>query len=106
MTLRARAEEAFGHRRIPKKVVDIDRKPVTPEQEDAIWFLDKSWQTLTRADWEAHADAFFTFSPEAFIYYLPSILALSTENRKQPMLAAISLLRVLDRGPEVHHWDA
>lgn len=105
MTIRAQVEEAFKHRTVPKKVVEL-RSPITPEQSDANWFAGKEWQELTRHDWETHADGFFAFLPEAFVYYLPSILVVSAENPKQPMLVAESLFRILDRSPEPYHWDA
>jgi len=105
MTIKAQAEKAFGRRHVPKNLVER-RSPVTPEQRDAMWFAGKKWQEITREDWEIHADAFFAFLPEAFVYYLPSIVVLSAEMPTQPMLVAGSLLRVLDRDPEVYHWDA
>lgn len=42
--------------------------------------------------------------PEAFIYYLPSIIRVAVINPGQWLGVVDALLRVLDRSP-THHWD-
>ena len=62
--------------------------------------------SVTWDEWEAHRDAFFSFTPEAFAYYLPSILCLSIQFPGQWFAPVDSLLKILDRSPVVEYWDA
>lgn len=103
--LRAEIEQAFAHRQRPSKVIE-SRSPVTPEQQDALWFLGRDWREIEWQDWEKHTDAFYAFVPEAFIYYLPSILISTMAAPGNQLLAADALLGVLTRSPEIYHWDA
>lgn len=57
-------------------------------------------------DWDSHPDAFYAFVPEAFIYYLPSILASTVKQPESWLQSADALLGILDRSAEVDHWDA
>jgi hypothetical protein len=76
VNLQENIELAFGSRRRPNSLVEA-RTPVTPEQKEAIWFGDREWSEITWEDWEGHRDAFYAFTPEAFAYYLPSVLKLA-----------------------------
>lgn len=71
-----------------------------------MWFLGRDWRSVRWSDWEAHADAFFAFTPEAFVYYLPSILLATGEAQSPNLVVVHSLLGVLDRSPSVHYWDS
>ncbi|MBC5768724.1 hypothetical protein [Ramlibacter albus] len=103
MTLRAQIEKAFAHRAMPANVVE-PRTAVTPEQRDALWFIGRDWRAVVWQDWERHPDAFYTFVPKAFAFYLPSVLigALDAPNG---LLAAEALVGVLDRSPAISNWD-
>lgn len=105
MMLHADIEQAFAHRQRPSKVIEL-RSPVTPEQQDALWFLGRDWREIGWRDWERHSDAFYALVPEAFIYYLPSILIGAMAAPGSQLLAADALLGVLARSPEIYHWDA
>lgn len=105
VTLLRQIEQAFGDRPKPSKLVE-ERVPVTPEQRDALWFGGRDWRDVTWSDWESHRDAVYAFMPEAFAYYLPSILALSYGHPDQWFAPADGLLQVLNRSPVVEYWDA
>ncbi len=105
MKLQADIEHAFAHRQMPEVLVQ-SRSPTTPEQHDALWLAGRDWRQVGWADWEKHPDAFFALVPEAFKYYLPSILIGLLEAPGHHMLAGDALLRVLDRSPQVSYWDA
>lgn len=105
MTLLQQIERAFGDRQKPRNLVE-ERVPVTAEQRDALWFSGRDWRAITWSDWESHSEAIYAFTPEAFAYYLPSILTLSLGHPDQWFPPADGLLRVLDRSPVVEYWDA
>jgi hypothetical protein len=105
MTLFRQIEHAFAHWPKPHRLIQM-RDPVTPEQEDAIRFTDRDWREITWDDWERSPDALYAFTPEAFVYYLPSVLSVAAGNPERWLAAADALLRVLDRSPETYHWDA
>lgn len=105
MTLQNQIEKAFGERAIPIKLIEI-KNPVTPEQKDALWFRGQDWKAIAWEDWDGHPDAIYTFTPEAFAYYLPSIIYLSIQFPDKWFSPVDSLLRVLDRSPVVEYWDS
>lgn len=105
MTMRAQIEAAFAMRKYPAMLVE-PRSPVTPEQRDAIWFAGRHWLEVAWQDWQSHPDAFYSFVPEAFVFYLPSMLIGAMTAPKGELLAADALIGMLDRSPEPYHWDA
>lgn len=105
MTLREQIAEAFAHRRKPAQLVEA-RIPVTPEQRDALWFAGRHWRDIEWKDWSSHSDAFYSFVPEAFLFYLPSILIGAHDAPGKQLQPVDALIGVLDRSPEVYHWDA
>ena len=105
MTLRDQIELAFTHRQEPSKPVEA-RMPVTPEQSDALWFSGRHWRDVGWQDWQGHPDAFYAFVPEAFVFYLPSVLIAALMAPEGQLQAADALLGILDRAPDVYHWDA
>ncbi|MBY0469271.1 MAG: hypothetical protein K2Q07_09870 [Burkholderiaceae bacterium] len=104
MSVCRQVEDAFGERPKPKRLVE-SKVPVTSEQRDALWFGDRAWGEVTWDDWESHHDAFYAFTPEAFAYYLPSVLCLSSKNPDRWFWPADALIQILDRSPVVEHWD-
>ena len=96
-------ERAFAHRAKPEAVIE-PRNPM-PDDEDALWFAGRDWREITARDWNDHSDAFFRFAPEAFRYYLQSILCLVAKNPDENLLAADALIGCLDRSPNVEWWD-
>lgn len=104
MNLAMQIETAFRVRTPPQSTVESGSIS-TPEQLDAIWFVGRNWRDISRADWESHGDAFYAFSPKAFVYFLPSILMVSVERPGEYFGVAESLIGILDRSPVVENWD-
>jgi hypothetical protein len=89
-------EAAFAHRQRPELLTE---RPVDDsDYEDAIWFRGRDWREIRWEDWEHNFSAFFAFTPEAFVYFLPSILTLSVCNPNDILLVATSLESVLANG--------
>ena len=107
MTLQQRIEKAFAHRRIPAEVVEMEgRFQIDSDVEDALWFKGRDWHVLTVEDWHRRHLGFYFLSPEAFAYYLPSLLILTILNPKDyPGLAVDSFLWQLDRSPGPENLD-
>ena len=74
------------------------------EVEEALWFSGRDWHEITWQDWQEHRSAIHFFDPEAFAYYLPSVLLLSAEHPSEELMAAYSLLSVLDCSPDPEGW--
>ncbi len=105
MNLRSQIDAAFASRPRPSNLVE-PRLPITPEQRDALSFAGRHWREIGWQDWVRHPDAFYAFVPEAFIFYLPSLLLGALDAPQGQLLAADALIGVLDRSPEPYHWDA
>jgi hypothetical protein len=69
-------------------------------------FLGLDWQTISWELWEKNSDAFYQFSPAAFIYYLPSILSLSSQDLDRWFWPADCLLELLNHSPMVENWSS
>lgn len=104
MNLRREIDDAFAGRAQPSNLVE-PRSLITPEQRDALAFAGRHWREIGWRDWQSHPDAFYAFAPEAFIFYLPSILLSAMDAPQQQLLASDALIGVLDRSPEPSHWD-
>jgi hypothetical protein len=107
MTLQEKIEKAFGHRKIPVEVVEMEGcLQVDSDVEDAQWFKGRDWRELTREDWRLRHWGLNFLSPEAFEYYLPSLLVLTIQNPKHyPDLAVHSFIAHLDRTPGKENLD-
>jgi hypothetical protein len=74
--------------------------------EDALAFAGKGWHEVTCEHWRKHYCAVNFLSPEAFAYFLPSLLTLTVQNPKEyPDLAVDSLINLLDRSPSTEGWN-
>jgi len=93
---------AFGHRPRPIVVTNVD--VCSSLRDDALHFEGKNWESVSANDWMRYGDAFFGFSPEAFVYYLPSILGLSLERSKELFAAADALITALDTSADPDIW--
>ena len=74
------------------------------EVEEALWFSGRDWHEITWPDWRDHSSAILFFDPEAFAYYLPSVLMLSAQNPSEWLEAAESLITELDLSPNPEGW--
>jgi hypothetical protein len=104
VTLREKIVETFGYRPKPDEVV-ASCETATSDQRDALSLGERAWQELTWDDWTEHSGAFYAFLPDAFRYYLPSILTLSIERPDQWFFPADALIQILDRSPTVAYWE-
>jgi hypothetical protein len=105
MNLAEKIERAFGLRPKPAQVILVDEiLQFDSDVEEALWFSGRNWHDLTWQDWEEHRSAIFFFAPDAFAYYLPSVLILSVQNPALSLDAADSLVGELDRSPSVEGW--
>ncbi len=96
--------EAFAHRSLPMLVVRSDA-PDTDEYDDARHFQGRTWESLTCAELDAHQDAMFGFSPEAFCYFLPGVLSAGIRENRPDLLVNTSLVMTLDRSNTPTSWD-
>lgn len=94
---------AFGHRKRPKTVTNVT--VCSSLRDDAMWFEGRDWRDVTADDWLQNGDAYFGLSPEAFVYFLPSILCLSLDELKFPMGLADALVMSLDTSAEPEIWS-
>jgi hypothetical protein len=105
MKLAEKIERAFAARPKPAQVRLADEVlQLDSDVEEALWFSGRDWHELTCQNWQEHSCAIFFFDPEAFAYYLPSVLLLSAENPSESLTAADSLISQLDRSPDAEGW--
>jgi hypothetical protein len=70
-------ESAFAGRQRPDCVTKLPANDRDIDYVDTIWFSGRDWRELSREDWRAHQEAYAFLTPDAFAYFLPSILILS-----------------------------
>ena len=105
MNLTEKIERVFSSRPKPTEVRLADEVlQLDFEVEEALWFSGRDWRELTWQDWQEHGSAIYFFDPEAFVYYLPSLLLLSAENPSEVLDAAASLINELDQSPDPEGW--
>lgn len=100
-----RIGKAFAHRPMPAEVVKMDgRFQIDSDIEDALWFAGRDWRDLNAENWRCHYSGLSYFSPEAFAYYVQSLLILTIQNPKHyPDLAVDSLVWELDSSPGIEN---
>jgi hypothetical protein len=104
MSILSEIESAFAHRSVPTMAVMPDA-PNTTEYVDAMIFAGKKWREVTCQDLDAHSDAIFGFTPEAFCYFLPGIYTTGISQNRRDMLVNTSLIQMLDRSNVRSSWD-
>ena len=105
MELTNEIERTFAARQKPPQVRLGDGiLQLDSDVEQALWFSGRDWHELTWQDWQEHRSAIYFFAPDAFAYYLPSILILSAQNSNKPLAAAEALISELDRSPDTTGW--
>ena len=95
---------AFANRAKPSVLTD-SKQLSDFEYEEVIAFQGMRWQDVTFVQVEQYPDAVFWFSPEAFCYYLPGILAAGLRVNRWDLNAYDSLIGCLDRSPRPDYWD-
>jgi hypothetical protein len=97
-------ERAFAHRRPPSIMTD-SKQLSDSEYEEVMSFEGLGWQDVSFDLVERCSDAVFWFSPEAFCFYLPGLLAAGLRERRVDANAYDSLIGMLDRSPNPDYWD-
>ena len=100
--MRHQIASAFSHRQRPTDVTNV--VVCSSLRDDALHFAGKDWKSVSALDWLKYSDAFFGFSPDAFVYFLPSILSLSLENSNRSLVAADALVTALDTSADPSIW--
>jgi hypothetical protein len=95
---------AFQERKQPTNIIRIEQR-IFADTVDASYFSNKICANISWDDWSNHSDAIFTLSPEAFIYFLPSVLILSLENPLRWLGAADVVINSLNRSANYEYWD-
>ncbi len=97
-------EKAFAERRRPAVMSD-SRQLSDVEYDEVMSFEGLDWREVDFDLVERSADAVFWFSPEAFCYYLPGLLAAGIEADRTDSNAYDALVGMLDHSPEPDYWD-
>jgi hypothetical protein len=96
--------DAFTNRAPP--LVLTDSMQLTDcEYADVMSFEGLGWQDISFSHVERCPDAVFWFSPDAFRYYLPGILAAGLKENRWDSNAYDALIGSLDRTPRPDYWD-
>lgn len=96
--------QAFSWRPLPNKVVADDA--IDSElTRDALAFQGKTFTEVTAAEWQKHFDAIYGFSPDAFCYYLPSIMIATLHAPSMGLISTDSVIGMLDRSNMPNSWD-
>ncbi len=93
---------AFQNRERPANVTDVIVNSTL--RDDALHFEGMDWSTITASDWKEYSDAYSGLNPQAFIYFLPSLLIASLEPESQPVVAADALVYSLDTSGDPDLW--
>lgn len=91
--------------RAPPSVMTDSQQLSDLEYEEVMSFQGMRWQEVEFDQIEKNADAVFWFSPEAFCYYLPGLLAGGLKENRWDTNAYDALFGMLDRSPEPDYWD-
>lgn len=75
------------------------------ELDDLLFITSFDWNEITGELWEKYFDVISWFSPDAFCYYLPSIIKVSIEESQPNLIVVESIVYMLDRNPEPEWWD-
>ncbi|MEZ5930903.1 MAG: hypothetical protein R3F54_02955 [Alphaproteobacteria bacterium] len=97
-------EKAFAERR-PPAVMSDSKQLSDVEHDEVMSFQELDWREVGFDLVERSADAVFWFSPEAFCYYLPGLLAAGIRAGRTDSNAYDALVGMLDRSPEPDYWD-
>jgi hypothetical protein len=96
---------AFAGRQMPLNLVKAANLAHPDcDVEDALWFSGRDWHELKWQDWQEHSSAIYFFVPDAFAYYLPSVMVLSIQNPLEELMVADSLISDLDCSPDPEGW--
>ena len=96
--------KAFADRAAPTEMSD-SKQLSDVEYDEVMSFDGMDWRDVGFDQVEQNADAIFWFSPEAFCYHLPGLLASGLKENRTDSNAYDALIGMLDRSPEPDNWD-
>jgi hypothetical protein len=106
MTLSEKIEKAFAHRVVPTVVIEPEQYiQFDSDVEEALWFAGRDWRGITADDWHKNSCAIYFLSPDAFRYYLPSLLTLEALQPECTNMAVDAFIGILDHSPSMDAWD-
>jgi hypothetical protein len=79
-------ESAFAGRQRPDCVTELAVNHRDLDYVNTIWFSGRNWRELSREDWREHQNGYSFLTPDAFAYFLPSILILSLRDPEAPFV--------------------
>lgn len=103
MISRKDIEIAFKSRLQPEKTTDVDIASTL--RYDALHFQGKNWRDITVEDWNLYSDAYFGLNPEAFLFFLPSLLSLALPELANGPYIVDALIGDLDTSGVVENWN-
>lgn len=77
--LNEKLREAFPEEPVPLRLFDLTYVPDS-DRSDASLLLGVKWPRVDEEFWFEHWPSYYAFSPEAFRYYLPSMLEVTALN--------------------------
>jgi len=96
--------EAFNTRNKPN-ILTSSKELSEEEFQEVIFFQDKSWSMVTCEQFESHHESIYWFTPDAFQYYLLSMIYAGVKEQKTDLLVYDSIINMLDRSPKPEYWD-
>jgi len=99
-----RINVAFAERSPPTALSD-SLQLSDSEYDEVMAFEGLGWQDVTFDQIWQMPDVVFWFSPAAFGYYLPGILAAGLREARFDTDAYDAIIGMLDRSPEPDYWD-
>ena len=91
--------------RVPPSIMTVSKQLSDIEYDEVMSFEGRRWQDTTFAQVAQNQDAVYWFSPEAFCYFLPGILAAGLRENRWDTNAYDAVVGQLDRSPDPDSWD-
>jgi hypothetical protein len=91
---------AFPAEPVPAVVVD-DTFPCDPDRDDAVLLQGLAWPEVAADFWRDHWWGLTSLLPEAFVYYLPSLLEISIKDGLPYDMPRKTLIHTLDTSADL-----
>ena len=104
MTLLSRLHELFDIYPVPRITRD-GIMCLDGDWEDVLSFEGMAWPDVSLRHWQVHFSAYAAFPPDAFCYYVPSIIKNAILCDKGEFIPVSSLLISLDTSAAPECWD-
>ena len=102
--LLAEISDAFSWRKRPNLMTTSNE--LTKHEEDSLLkIFDLDANDISADDWENEFDILTLLSPDAFCYYLSSILRVSVKENELNLIVVFNLVTMLNRSPNEDWWE-